>query len=120
MLYEKLKELRAQRGYTQDEVAVKLNVVRQTISKWEKGLSVPDANSLSRLAELYGVSIYDLLDTPQARQPVPPQRERMVQKMQRRKNKKVLPLLFAAVFLCVLAVLVARPSAPEAPVPTEE
>lgn len=41
MLSENIKNLRKQKGLTQEELAVRLNVVRQTVSKWEKGISVP-------------------------------------------------------------------------------
>lgn len=43
MFSENLKAIRKSKGLTQDELAVRLNVVRQTVSKWEKGLSIPDA-----------------------------------------------------------------------------
>ena len=43
MLNENIKILRKAKGLSQEELAIKLNVVRQTVSKWEKGLSVPDA-----------------------------------------------------------------------------
>jgi len=64
MLHETLKTLRKQKGYSQEEAAARLNVVRQTVSKWEKGLSVPDADALVRLAELYEVTVGDLLGAP--------------------------------------------------------
>ena len=56
MLSENIKEIRKSKGLSQEELAVKLNVVRQTISKWEQGLSVPDSNMLIALSEA--------LDTP--------------------------------------------------------
>lgn len=62
MLRDNLKQLREERGWTQEELARRLHVVRQTISKWEKGTSVPDADLLARIAELYGVSASSLLD----------------------------------------------------------
>ena len=46
MINENIKHFRKTRGMSQEEMAVKLNVVRQTVSKWEKGLSVPDADVL--------------------------------------------------------------------------
>ncbi len=61
MFSENLKNLRKQKGYSQEELAAKLHVVRQTISKWEKGLSVPDADTLIRLAEIMEVSVSELL-----------------------------------------------------------
>lgn len=61
MLKENLKILRRQKGMSQRILAQQLNVVRQTISKWEKGLSVPDADMLMRIADLFDVSVSELL-----------------------------------------------------------
>ena len=61
MFSENLKTLRKQRGFTQEELAARLNVVRQTVSKWEKGLSVPDADMLIRLAEILETTVSTLL-----------------------------------------------------------
>ncbi len=61
MLSENLKVLRKQKGFSQEELAVRVNVVRQTVSKWEKGLSVPDADTVIKLAEAFGVSVNELL-----------------------------------------------------------
>ena len=61
MLNENLKTLRKQRGLSQQELAVRLHVVRQTVSKWEKGLSVPDADTLIKIAEILEVSVQALL-----------------------------------------------------------
>ena len=67
MFHENLKALRKDRGLSQEELAVRLNVVRQTISKWEKGLSVPDAAMLIRLAEVPDTTVSRLLgaDVPE-------------------------------------------------------
>lgn len=61
MLKENLKTLRKQKGMSQEILAQQLNVVRQTISKWEKGLSVPDADMLIRIADLFDTSVSELL-----------------------------------------------------------
>ena len=61
MFNENLKTLRKQKGFSQEELASRLHVVRQTISKWEKNLSVPDADTLIRLAEILEVSVSELL-----------------------------------------------------------
>ena len=61
MFSENLKAYRKAKGLTQEELAVRLHVVRQTVSKWEKGLSVPDAHLLVRLAEVLEVSVSQLL-----------------------------------------------------------
>lgn len=62
MLNENIKHFRKAKGISQEEMAVKLNVVRQTISKWENGLSVPDADVLIHMAELLDVSVSSLLE----------------------------------------------------------
>ena len=61
MLSKNLKIFRKRKGLTQENVAEALNVVRQTISKWEKGISVPDADMLIKLAEILDVSVSELI-----------------------------------------------------------
>ena len=61
MFSENLKAMRKAKGYTQEEVAIKLNVVRQTVSKWEKGLSVPDADVLTKIADVLDTEVSVLL-----------------------------------------------------------
>ena len=56
MLSENIKAIRKSKGLSQEELAIKLNVVRQTVSKWENGLSVPDSDML--------ISISEVLETP--------------------------------------------------------
>ena len=61
MLSENLQRLRMQSGLSQKELAEKLHVVRQTVSKWEKGTSDPSTHNLIALAELYGVDAATLI-----------------------------------------------------------
>ena len=61
MLNENIKNLRKAKGLSQEELANRLNVVRQTISKWEKGLSVPDSSMLISLADELDTSVSILL-----------------------------------------------------------
>ena len=61
MLGENIKILRKQKGFSQETLAQQLNVVRQTVSKWEKGISVPDAEMLNSLSELFEVPVSTLL-----------------------------------------------------------
>lgn len=61
MLSDNIKILRKKKGYSQETLAEQLHVVRQTISKWEKGISVPDAVMLDRMAELFEVPVSVLL-----------------------------------------------------------
>ena len=61
MLNENIKAIRRSKGLSQQELAVKLNVVRQTVSKWEQGLSVPDADLLIALSEALETPVSTLL-----------------------------------------------------------
>ena len=61
MLNENIRNSRKAKGLSQEELAIKLNVVRQTVSKWENGLSVPDAGMLIRLADELDTSVSELL-----------------------------------------------------------
>lgn len=61
MLNENIKNLRKSKGLSQEELAVKLNVVRQTVSKWENGLSVPDADMLIALSQVLETPVSTLL-----------------------------------------------------------
>lgn len=64
MLNENIKKIRKSKGLSQEELAIKLNVVRQTVSKWENGLSVPDSNMLIMLADELDVTVNELLGEP--------------------------------------------------------
>ena len=62
MFAENLKKIRKDKGYTQEILAEKLNVVRQIVSKWEKGLSLPDVDMLSKIANVLETDVNILLD----------------------------------------------------------
>lgn len=61
MLNENIKAIRKSKGLSQEELAIKLNVVRQTISKWEQGLSVPDSDMLLSISEVLETPVSTLL-----------------------------------------------------------
>jgi putative transcriptional regulator len=61
MLKDNIKTIRKSKGLSQEELAIKLNVVRQTISKWEQGLSVPDAEMLINISEVFEIPVSEIL-----------------------------------------------------------
>ena len=61
MLKDNLKTLRKNKGLSQEELSIKLHVVRQTISKWESGLSVPDAEMLIAISEIFETPVNEIL-----------------------------------------------------------
>ena len=115
MLNENIKALRKQHGYTQETFAQELNVVRQTVSKWEKGYSVPDAIMLEKIAELFDVSPVDLLgDATQAQTEKPDLRQiseqlsilnnQFARELARKqKNRRIALTVLLAVFLLIPA-----------------
>ena len=64
MLNENIQALGKSKGLSQEELALKLNVVRQTVSKWERGPSVPDAEILVAIGEVLDTPVSTLLGRP--------------------------------------------------------
>lgn len=69
MLNENIKNLRKAKGLSQEDLALRLNVVRQTVSKWETGLSVPDSEMLIKIAEVLETSVGEILGEAVAEKP---------------------------------------------------
>ena len=116
MFHENLKTMRKAKGYTQEELAIKLNVVRQTVSKWEKGLSVPDADVLCKIADaldtdvstLLGEEIVEETDKSAVAQQLAKISEQLAMKNQRSKKiwKVVCFILFVILVFYILAIVV--------------
>lgn len=116
MFHENLKTMRKAKGYTQEELAIKLNVVRQTVSKWEKGLSVPDADVLCKIADvldtdvstLLGEEIVEETDKSAVAQQLAEINEQLAMKNQRSKTiwKVVCIILFVILVFYILAIVV--------------
>lgn len=116
MFQENLKTMRKAKGYTQEELAIKLNVVRQTVSKWEKGLSVPDADALCKIVDvldtdvstLLGEEIVEETDKSAVAQQLAKISEQLAMKNQRSKTiwKVVCIILFVIVVFYILAIVV--------------
>ena len=64
-LGKNLKEAREKAGYSQSDVAEKLNISRQSVSRWENGWSSPDIDNLTVLSQIYKIPIDVLLENPQ-------------------------------------------------------
>lgn len=119
MLGENLKAARKAKGMTQEELAMRLNVARQTISKWEKGLSVPDADLLIRLSEKLGIPVNELLgakmdfakedanmaDTNMVAEQLSRINEQLAEKTRRTKRFVKIILTIFCVILCAIVVL---------------
>lgn len=74
-LAERLAALRKRAGLSQGDVAERLNVSRQAVSRWETGFTVPSTDNLSHLGRLYGVTLDELLSYSAALPPEKPQEE---------------------------------------------
>ena len=118
MFNENLRELRKSKGFTQEELATKVNVVRQTVSKWEKGLSVPDADSLQKIAEVLEVDVSQLLgakiETEESRNEIAEQLSRINEQLviKNRRTKKIIKviclILFIPAIFIVISIILAR------------
>lgn len=116
MFHENLKTMRKAKGYTQEELAIKLNIVRQTVSKWEKGLSVPDADVLCKIADvldtdvstLLGEEIIEETDKNAVAQQLAKINEQLAMKNQRSKTvwKVIVVILCIIVIFYILAIVV--------------
>lgn len=121
MLHDNLKKARINKGMSQEQLAVQLNVVRQTISKWEKGSSVPDAETLVQLSEIFEIPVNVLLDEPQPQESqesidmsdiakqLAQMNELTALKMQREKERYAAAKKFAVIFVMLLAVAAILP-----------
>ena len=109
MLGENIKALRKSKGFTQEELAVRVNVVRQTVSKWEKGLSVPDAATLQKLADvletevsqLLGADIHSERNKNEIAEQLSRINEQLIIKNRRsRRIWKAIGIIFLIIFIC--------------------
>ena len=113
MLSENLQNLRKAKGLSQEELAERIHVVRQTVSKWEKGLSVPDADLLIRLADTLHTPVSTLLgDTVEPEET--PEMQQLSEKLarlneelaqQKKRSRRWQLLLFSLVALAAVGIL---------------
>lgn len=112
MLGENIKVIRKSKGLSQQELAVKLNIVRQTVSKWEQGLSVPDSDILISLSEALETPVSTLLgetvietevDTLKA---ISEKLEVINLQLAQRKNMRRMVIHWLLILLCVIIGIV--------------
>lgn len=112
MLNENIKVLRKAKGLSQQELAVKLNVVRQTVSKWEQGLSVPDSDLLISLSEALETPVSTLLGETVAEpdadaiKAISEKLEIINLQLARRNNMKRKIVHWLLIFLCITIVAI--------------
>ncbi|MCD7752891.1 MAG: helix-turn-helix domain-containing protein [Lachnospiraceae bacterium] len=113
MLNENIRNLRKSRGLSQDELAARLHVVRQTISKWENGLSVPDSEMLIKLAAVFEVSVSDLLGAEiptkqEAQKQIAEHLQQINEQLaiRNRRTKKILKVIAAIIIAVILLNMV--------------
>ena len=114
MLKDNIKILRKQKGLSQEELSIKLNVVRQTISKWEQGLSVPDAEMLVSISEVFDTSVSTLLGET-IKEENPDSLKEISQKLEiinlqlarkRESKRKILQLLFIVISVVIVLIFI--------------
>lgn len=111
MLNENIKKLRKAKGLSQEELAIKLNVVRQTVSKWENGLSVPDSSMLIVLADELDTTVSELLgeavmeSTVDDVKKISEKLEVINLQLAKRSRAKVITIRWICILVCVAIVL---------------
>lgn len=112
MLNENIKKIRKSKGLSQEELAIKLNIVRQTVSKWENGLSVPDSSMLIMLADELDTTVSELLGEPVA-EPTTDDLKILSEKLEvinlqlaKRSITKVKTIRWILISLCVVIVII--------------
>ena len=120
MLGDNIKTFRKKKGFSQETLVSELFIVRQTVSKWEKGQSVPDAEMIEKLAEVLDVSVNDLLGKEIEKKETEDQQDKEIAKQlailneqlagnnRRRKKllKIVLTIIIAALNLSLIAAII--------------
>lgn len=110
MLSENIRKLRKEKGISQEELAAKLNVVRQTVSKWEQTLSVPDSEMLIKIAEIFEVSVGTLLGETVEIKDTKTELEEISQKLENlnammaERNSRSRRIWLTAVAVCLLLI----------------
>ena len=103
---EKISKIRKMSGMTQEELAEKMNVSRQTISKWEKGSSSPDLESAVAFCELFQISLDDFIKGDQSEKKEEKISLQDMIRINRRTQKKII-LLLSGLFFLVIGILAA-------------
>lgn len=110
MLNENMKAIRKSRGLSQEELAIKLNVVRQTVSKWEQGLSVPDSDMLICISEALETPVSTLLGEMESKvddiKAISEKLEIINLQFAQRKKKRRKILQALLILLCAFIVLI--------------
>ena len=116
MLGDNIKTFRKKKGFSQETLASELFVVRQTVSKWEKGQSVPDAEMIEKLAEVLDVSVNDLLGKEIEKKENEEQQDKEIAKQlailneqlagNNRRRKKLLKIVFTIIIAALILSLV--------------
>jgi len=108
MLSENIKHYRKEKGMSQEELALKLNVVRQTVSKWEQNLSIPDSEMLIKLSEVFEVPVSTLLGESISDTDTKSELEKISQKLENlnsmmaEKNNKIRRLWLTVIAVCLI------------------
>ncbi len=103
----RLYELRKKKGLSQEELANRLNVTRQTISKWEVGDSTPDMEKLVAISDLFGISLDELVVGKETKEDMKEEPTQSIPKINTSGNKRIAEKalkmigIFAAVFITV-------------------
>lgn len=112
MLKENIKSVRKIKGFSQEELAIKLNVVRQTVSKWEQGLSVPDSEMLIEISKILETPVSTLLGenieeiSVDEIKTISEKLEKINLELSQRKNQRRKIIHGTLIVLCIITIMI--------------
>lgn len=108
---EKLIDLRKKAGLSQQELAEKIDVTRQAISRWEVGSALPTMENLLALRKLYGVTLDYLVDDAVSKPNMAIEQEIMIRDLEKQIRKQRILLISVCILLIVIIAVVATVAA---------
>ena len=106
---EKITNLRKQKGLSQEELGEKLDVTRQTISKWELGQTSPDANKLTEIANFFGVSVNELTSDEEIKTDEATNNNKVNNNKKDGKTPTGIIILIIVLVVCLLGIIIGAP-----------
>ena len=104
MLSDKLKQARIDKGFSQEKVATKLNISRQSLSKWENGRGYPDVYNLKLLCDLYEISVDQILKDDERLKDITGKEETEM-KIEKEDYSKKIEMLFMIVVMIISCLI---------------
>lgn len=105
---EKLISLRKSKGMSQEELGEKLNVTRQTVSKWELGVTTPEMDKLVEMSKIFNVTVDNLINENDNNETVKEEAENPIKETTKKNNPRKWPIIIVVILLIMLIIFAFR------------